>query len=181
MDATRLNLGSGEDYREGDEWCNVDISTAVDPDQAFDLDAQPWPLPDDQFEFVLAQHCFEHLTNATGAFAEVARVLDPGGTFELVFPIGHTKYRDPTHVQFWTYETPEHVAGTTDHAHELDLPFTLDDRELDWWIGPHNDLIYQRTEKRLEDSGPGSWLCQVAGLAGEVRATFTLEPDGGSP
>lgn len=169
---TRLNCGSGEDYRDGDEWLNVDIEPSVDPDLVHDLDKHPWPLPDDQFELVEARHVFEHLDDPIRAFQEVARVLESGGTFLLVFPIGYVKFRDPTHKHYWTYGTPDHIVGDTDHSHELDLPFELDTRGVEWWLDPHDEHRHREVQEEIARNGPGGWMDQVRGLAGEVRAEF---------
>jgi len=45
-----LNLGCGTDQPARE--LNVDISAAVDPDLVLDLEATPWPFPDDAFERV---------------------------------------------------------------------------------------------------------------------------------
>lgn len=173
MTATKANLGCGDAHREGDDWCNLDIEKSVEPDVVSDLDELPWPFRSGQLELIVAEHVFEHLEDPVQALEETARVLEPGGTFVLVFPIGHVKFRDPTHKHYWTYGTIDHIVGETDHAHELDLPFEIDDRDVDWWLEPHDEHRHREVQEDLARVGPGGWMDQVRGLAGEVRAEFT--------
>lgn len=163
----RLNLGCGEDYRE-DAW-NVDVAPAVDPDEVIDLQATPWPWPDAAFETVIARHVLEHLDPVP--FDELARILKPGGTLRLTYPIGHTRFEDPTHEQFWNWHTAAAIAGERQHAHEYTDAFDLVERRLQWAAG--NRLARLFVQLKLAVDGPGAWLSQVPGLHGEVTAVYT--------
>ncbi len=161
-----LNLGCGEDYRS-DAW-NVDCSDAVDADELVDLEEQPWPWRDDSFALIVAHHVLEHLDPVP--MGEICRVLKPGGTLELRYPIGHTRFEDPTHKQFWNWNTAEALAGERKHGHEHFGDLELTARGLDWHVGDRLWKMYTRA--RLQYAGPGPWLGQIPGLYGEVNATY---------
>lgn len=165
-----LNLGCGEDYRP--RWHNVDVSTSVDPDETVDLDDYPWPWPSDHFTRVEARHLFEHLRDPLQAFQEIVRVLTPNGTLELTYPIGHTRFEDPTHRQFWNWHTAAVFAGDREHSHEVDIPLELVDREASWDISQDEPLIKWYTQYRLWRCGPGPWLEQIPGIYGEITVKY---------
>lgn len=171
---TLLNLGCGEDYRS--EWHNVDLSPAVDADETVDLDDYPWPFPSDHFAHIEARHVFEHLADPMQALQEVARILVAGGTICLIYPIGHTRFEDPTHKQFWNWHTAEALAGTRKHGHEHATNLRLVGRDVDWRISEGEPLVWAYTRYRLWARGPGPWLEQIPGLYGEVTATYEFRP-----
>lgn len=107
----KLNLGCGFDKREG--FLNVDNFPACAPDQLFDIESTPWPLPTNQFEHVLLKHVLEHVGADFQVFAavmrELYRVTAPGGVIEIHVPhVKHNTYwSDPTHVRGFTLLTFE--------------------------------------------------------------------------
>lgn len=162
----RLNLGAGEDYRDG--WWNVDVSEAVEPDEVVNLERVPWPWPDASFRRVEARHVLEHLDPVP--WSEAVRVLEPGGTFVLTYPIGHARFEDPTHRQYWNWNTAEAIGGHRKHAHEFAEGLRLVHRAYECHVSGRLFRAYTRV--RLLHGGPGAWLSQVPGLSGEVTATY---------
>lgn len=169
-----LNLGCGDDYQHGAH--NVDISPAVGPDEVVNLDDFPWPFPSEQFVHIDARHVLEHLSDPMQALHEICRILRPDGTLTITYPIGHTRFEDPTHSQFWGYHTAAALAGDRQHAHEIDVPLELLDREVEWAISQSEPVSRLYTRYRLAVSGPGPWLEQVPGLHGEVYARYRYNP-----
>jgi SAM-dependent methyltransferase len=53
---------------------------------ALSADATRLPFPDDAFDAVIAAEILEHIPDDTAAFAEIARVLRPGGTVAVTVP-----------------------------------------------------------------------------------------------
>lgn len=106
---TKLNLGCGNDYRQG--WLNIDISPEVNPDMHFDAFSFPWKdLLDGHFELVLVNHLVEHIPHAVKGssgegffvfFEEIYRILKDYGAVLLKVP--HWKHPntfiDPTHTR----------------------------------------------------------------------------------
>ena len=105
----KLNLGCGLRHRDG--WVNVDSEAACRPDRVVDLEALPWPFPDDSVDEVHMSHVLEHLGARTavflGIFRELYRICRPGARIEIKVP--HPRHDafliDPTHVRPITLQT----------------------------------------------------------------------------
>ena len=99
----RLNLGCGRDLKPG--WINVDRFGTFKPDVLADLEAFPWPWPDDYADEILMSHVLEHLgvhpDTYIGVIKELWRVCRDGATVQIVVP--HPRHddfiSDPTHVR----------------------------------------------------------------------------------
>lgn len=61
--STKLNVGSGTDYKE--RWVNVDVRETVDPDIVHDIEETPWPLKSNKYSIVLLDNVFEHTNPET--------------------------------------------------------------------------------------------------------------------
>lgn len=181
--ASRLNIGSGEDYREGG-WENLDYNDRYDPDWVHDLnDPAGWPFPDATFEYVLASHVFEHLGDIHFQFAEAARVLKPGGTLEVRYPTGENAKTDPTHTQYLTYDSALWYAQnwreySDDYQIDPDVPFDLVNRDLDLVV--HGPLRWTRKvlDYYLDKWKIGVWATGWPCTSGEVTATYQRLEDG---
>lgn len=168
----RLNLGCGEDYRDG--WHNVDVSAAVEPDEVTDLQTVPWPWDDDAFKVIEARHVLEHLDSVP--WGELVRVLKSGGLLRLTYPIGHTRFEDPTHQQVWNVNTAAALAGERAHAHEHVTDLSIQSRDVEWSLSIDSRLLRWWVKWRLMVDGAGPWLEQVPGLYGEVTAEYRYQP-----
>lgn len=107
MAATKLNLGCGDDYRDG--WLNVDIDPSVSPDEVADLEVTPWEWAGtDQFVVVLVDNVLEHIEPATrpAVLAECRRVLRNDG--RLVCRLPTDGRWDVTHYEVPSYRWPHH-------------------------------------------------------------------------
>jgi predicted SAM-dependent methyltransferase len=83
----KLQLGSGSNLYDG--WLNTDVSDFKRKNEVVYLDArEPFPLPDNVFDFVFSEHMIEHLTYADGqhCLRECRRVLRPGGRLRIATP-----------------------------------------------------------------------------------------------
>lgn len=163
-----LNLGCGDDYHRNAH--NIDISHDVNPDDVFDISDSDWPLPADHFERIVATHVFEHVDRIP--FAELERVIADAGALTLTYPIGHTRFEDPTHSQHWGWHTAEAIAGGRKHAHEVSDCWTLTSKTVDWWVTGHAPLARAYIAYRRLVDGLGPWLEQVPGVYGEITATY---------
>lgn len=128
----RLNLGCGNDYREG--WVNADISTDIRTDAIVNVFAPPYPFADNEFDHVLVSHILEHvphvLPGTDGAknglilvIEEIWRILKPGGTVEVRVPHHNSRkrWKDPTHTRVvdplqFEYFSPDHHLNFYSHA-----------------------------------------------------------------
>ena len=91
-----LEVGSGR----GHLTCQLDrlgaIATGVDANPAAAthalardirvMDVERLEFADEEFDQLVSVHAIEHFPNLAGAFAEMARVLRPGGRMLLVYP-----------------------------------------------------------------------------------------------
>ncbi len=120
---TRMNLGSGKDYKPG--WLNVDILERAEPDVVVDL-GRPVAFPlalagcrggevrleAGTFDSVYANNVLEHVPDLPQLMTNVLALLKLGGEFEIEVPYEHaaTAWQDPTHLralneQSWLYYT----------------------------------------------------------------------------
>lgn len=104
----KLNLGCGDDYREG--WVNADIRPEVEPDIVLSADSPVLPFASNTFESVLLDNVLEHSTNLLSLLRELHRVTQTGAI--LVFRGPHWNsagaWTDPTHTRPFTRETFNH-------------------------------------------------------------------------
>ena len=120
---SRLNLGSGKDWRE--DCLNIDVNDYWRPDAVLDISqllAFPIALTTERFgdiEFapgfldeILANDVLEHIPNLTAAMTAALRLLRPGGIFNIHVPydLSHGAWKDPTHIRAfnersWLYYT----------------------------------------------------------------------------
>ncbi|MDA1310190.1 MAG: methyltransferase domain-containing protein [Proteobacteria bacterium] len=100
--ATKLNVGCGQDIRDG--YVNIDGADLPGIDFVVDLDAcatTRLPLPDDHFQQLELSHVLEHLRNPLALMQELYRVAAPGARLQVKVPHGghDDAWVDPTHVR----------------------------------------------------------------------------------
>lgn len=104
----KLNMGCGHNRRPG--FVNVDASPACNPDVVADLEAFPWPWPDNSADTIIFIHSLEHMAADAKVFlalmTELYRVAAPD--CELFINVPHPRHdnfiNDPTHVRAITPE-----------------------------------------------------------------------------
>lgn len=101
----RLNLGCGNDYRDG--YVNVDLNNNVRVDEVVDLENEMLPWADSSCEEIIANHLVEHIWKRDRFMNECWRVLKPGGKMHVETPTAGTVayWKDPTHVSGWIPQT----------------------------------------------------------------------------
>lgn len=104
----KLNLGCGDDYREG--WVNADVRPTVGSDVVLHMDAPRLPFVSETFDHVLIDNVLEHSVDLFNLLKELHRVATPEAT--LVFRGPHWNsagaWSDPTHTRPFTRETFDH-------------------------------------------------------------------------
>lgn len=82
-----LNLGCGQDYRDG--WTNVDIDENSPADLVYDLQDVPWPWNDETVKYILMDNVFEHIhpRYRTAVIRECHRILHPSGHLQMHLPV----------------------------------------------------------------------------------------------
>ena len=71
----KINLGSGDDYKEG--FINVDNSPHVKKDIEWNLNKYPYPFEDNSIDYIYAFGIIEHLDNLKQLMEEMHRILKP--------------------------------------------------------------------------------------------------------
>jgi len=120
---TRINLGSGKDYKSG--WLNLDVLDRTQPDLLLDLAAElalpllansptagPLHLEESSIDTINANNVLEHVADLPALMGNCLRLLKVGGEFQIEVPYEHaaTAWQDPTHVRAmnensWVYYT----------------------------------------------------------------------------
>jgi len=82
----KLNLGCGNDYRQG--YVNIDIRPEVNPDMVLDLEQIPYPFDDESVEEILAFDIIEHFpfNKIRSIVNEWYRILKKGGILKIRTP-----------------------------------------------------------------------------------------------
>ena len=101
----KLNLGSGNDYR--DDCINVDVNKEGSCDVVVDLENDNLPWKDGEIDEIVAHMILEHIIKRDRLMNECWRVLKPGGKIDITVPMGGTvaDFKDPTHISHWIPET----------------------------------------------------------------------------
>lgn len=109
MQAQRLHLGCGRNYREG--WINCDKCRLIKADVYHDLDIIPWPFEDNSISEVEMYGVLEHLRDTLSVMAELHRIMIPGAIAHIHVPYAgsHWAFMDPTHKSFFTERTLDYV------------------------------------------------------------------------
>lgn len=135
---TRINLGSGKDYKPG--WLNLDVIGRAEPDLLLDLGrAQDFPvearsasgeavrLEAGSVECIHANNVLEHVPDLPQLMGNCLALLATGGTLEIEVPYekSPTAWQDPTHLRAlnensWIYYTDWFwYLGWFDHRFEM--------------------------------------------------------------
>ena len=101
MSETRINLGCGNDIREG--YINVDSSPKVNPDEVWNLEEMPLPFANDSADEIVANHVLEHIQNFIPLMHDLHRVCRSGARIHIRTPFYASwgQFNDPTHVRFF--------------------------------------------------------------------------------
>ncbi len=149
----KLNLGSGEFLKEG--YVNVDYYSVSKPDVEHDLSKFPYPFPNNHFDLVEADHCFEHLPNPFGVMKEVHRISKNGAQVIIRVPhfsrgFTHAEHKAGFDVTFPYYFDSKFIGGYQG------VEFTSQKVTLTWFAQPYL--------KKTVLSAPVFWIARIAGV-----------------
>ena len=119
MNAVRLNLGCGNDLRDG--YINVDAYADVNPDTVWDLEQTPLPFDDNSVDEIVANHILEHIHNFIPLMHDLHRLCKPDATIRIRTPFyaAWGQFNDPTHVRFFTPFTFNYFNEWKNYSHEV--------------------------------------------------------------
>lgn len=104
-----LNLGCGNDYKEG--YINIDQNDKVKCDKVVDLKGK-LPYKSNVVDFILAKHIIEHIPDTVKFMNECHRVLKEGCMMYIETPVAGTiaYWKDPTHCSGFVEQTFKYFA-----------------------------------------------------------------------
>jgi SAM-dependent methyltransferase len=166
-----LHLGSGQNTLPDAH--NVDRIDHAGVDETVDLKSYPWPWDDASYEYILAEHVFEHLPDMERTLRECSRILTPGGRLELALPIGQDVTADPDHKHEWTWDTPAKYCG--ERPWDADVGLDVIDKQVELW--PHYPGIWKYIVGGLLSLAvawyePHRWCFDIPNTSGEFRVVF---------
>jgi len=91
----KLNLGCGAFKKEN--YINLDFCAHFKPDIIHDLNEFPYPLEDNKFELVEADHVLEHLHKPFMAMREIHRIAKNGALIIIKVPHFSRGFMHPDH------------------------------------------------------------------------------------
>jgi SAM-dependent methyltransferase len=158
-----LNLGCGFSKFDDKNVVNLDKFDCCNPDVIWDLENIPLPFKDNTFDYIIANHVFEHINNWWECFEECARILKIGADIDIYLPgegsdsqLGYrdhlklinqcsfygTRNTGDRYNNAWCYEhfeTPASMLtcmGSTKHIQTMKYGFLLPQR-VKIWMAEH--------------------------------------------
>jgi SAM-dependent methyltransferase len=119
-----LDLGCGAHKTEGA--FGIDSVRLPGVDLVHDLEARPYPLPDDCADEVVLNHVVEHFAETLPLMEEVWRIARPGGRVLIRTPhySGRYAWNDPTHRRAFTSES-FHYFGENGYSYYTQARFAV--------------------------------------------------------
>ena len=99
----KLDIGCGPQKEAS--FVGLDIHPYPGVDIVFDIDkGERWPIEDDSFDYIRANHVIEHIEDTAGFFREAHRIARDGAILHLETPhySSHNSWADPTHVKHFS-------------------------------------------------------------------------------
>lgn len=147
----RIEVGGGTLLTPG--FINLDPKHGVGQWKRYAQDI-PWPVEAGSVEAMRASHVMEHIASGPdriNVMNEAWRVLQPGGTFEIVVPLvmvhgkpveGWWAWADPTHVSYWVMPESFHYfdgafAANADYGIQVWQTKSMEIKNgwEGWWVG----------------------------------------------
>jgi SAM-dependent methyltransferase len=173
-----LDLGCG--HRKAPGAFGIDIKVLPNVDLMQDLEAIPYPLPDNCADEVRLTHVIEHFTAPIPILQEVWRLTRPGARVLIRTPhySGRYAWIDPTHRRAFSAES-FHYFGENDYSYYTEARFRVREVRLkyfleeQYWPWPHR--AWGRIVQRVLDSHPTfseRFLCYWVGGIDELQVTL---------
>lgn len=117
-DITKLNVGCGNDIREG--YVNLDVAGLPGVDVVANLEQFPWPLHENRFEEIIMINVLEHLPDTIAAMEELWRISSNGCKVIIRVPYWNCIHAasDPTHKKQFTQFSMNFFDPTTKQGKE---------------------------------------------------------------
>ena len=97
----KLNFGSGEVIMKG--WDNADVETHNGANIIFDFEKLPYPIKDNTYDYILANHVLEHLYHPDKIIQELGRIAKHNCILEINVPHMNSEGAfNIGHISYWT-------------------------------------------------------------------------------
>lgn len=108
-----LDLGCGQQSKKEGS-IGVDKRSAPHVDIVHDLNVYPYPLPENEFDWIEMSHIIEHIDRPLTLMNEVYRIAKPGATIRIITPhySSHLSYGDLEHFHHFGYVTFSTLTNT---------------------------------------------------------------------
>lgn len=110
-----IDIGCGGKKLPGAD--GIDSIALPGVDIVHDLDVFPWPIKENTYDLVFANHFMEHSRDVVSVMNEVGRILKPGGV--LMFQVPYFRsvdaFNDPTHESFFSSGSMDYFIEGTKH------------------------------------------------------------------
>lgn len=151
-----LNVGCGRCTYPASNVTNLDFAAGEGIQVAHDLSITPLPFEDNSFDMVIANHVLEHIPNWFNCFAELARIVRPGGLIEIWIPTMGTDasfvYRD--HINYMglgsfcgVSNLPRQGTNIEGNKHKNIADLVLVEKNVqfikEWWVLLAPDVLKQ--------------------------------------
>ena len=95
-----LDVGCGvgkyrNEIKRRAQYVGMDFDSALQPEVVCDFNREPFPFPDESFDFVLSDSVLEHLMRPFDVMDEVYRVLKKGGRGFILVPFHYKAHGSP--------------------------------------------------------------------------------------
>ena len=131
----KLNLGCGNDYKEG--YINIDWNKVEKADVYQDLNNLPYPFEDNSFDEVYAQHILEHLDRPFAIIEELHRILKPNGLLHIKVPHCSRGFTHAEHQHGFDVTLPSYFNKNFTGSGYFGVDFKLEKMELHWMAFLH--------------------------------------------
>lgn len=104
-----LQFGCGKDIRPG--WVNCDIQKAPYIDYSFNFEKFPYPIKDNEFDYVFMDNVLEHMLHPLPVIDELHRICKNNAVLHIVVPYFNCAgaYNDVTHYHYFNRRTFENI------------------------------------------------------------------------
>lgn len=164
---TKLDVGCGAHCLP--DAVGIDQFAFPGVDHVHDVNIAPWPLPDNQFEFIRCQHAIEHFSQVHTVAREMYRVCRDGALIHFITPhySSYASWGDPTHVHHFALASipllfEQAVGSKNFEVVSNELKFTGSLMDFPGW------LIYKFSPRKYEKHFAWIWP------ANEIHAVIRI-------
>jgi SAM-dependent methyltransferase len=132
-----LDVGCGSKKLPGAT--GIDMLALPGVDIVHNLESFPWPIADNSYDLVFANHFLEHVSDVPRTIGEMHRILSPRGRVVIQVPYFRSTdaFGDPTHQRFFTARSLDYFIQDAGRFERFSYtPFSFS-RIGFWYAWPH--------------------------------------------